>query len=326
MARPVGVLLLQLGTPDEPTPAAYRRYLLEFLSDPRVIEAPGLLWWFVLRFLILPRRTPRMVESYRRVWSEAGGSPLLVATAAQAKGLEERLEGRATVRFAMRYGSPSLGEALDAFAAAETERLIFVPLYPQYSSTTTGSALDALAEGIRRRRFVPAIRTASPFYDHPAYIDALASGVRRTIAPANAPPDMYVFSFHGLPRSYAERGDPYPVHCRETARLLAVALGLAPEGWVLSYQSRFGREPWLEPGTQETVESLAARGVRRILVVTPGFVADCLETIDEIGRDVAGAFRKAGGRAFVRCPCLGDDPVWLDALARIVREEGAGWL
>lgn len=320
-----GVLLVQLGTPDAPTATALRPYLRQFLSDRRVIEAPRLAWWFVLNALVLPTRPRRSAEKYRRIWDSQTGSPLLHYTRLQAEGLQRLLPG-ALVRFGMQVGNPSVAGVVRELIAAGVDRLIALPMYPQYSATTTASAYDALFIALMAERFVPALRTVPPYYADPAYIDALAKLVRHDLASVPRQPEHVVISFHGIPVKYAERGDPYPAQVRETTRLLIQRLGLAPGRWTQSFQSLFGRDEWLRPYTDDVLRDLAGRGVRHVAVVTPGFTADCLETIDEIGRESREIFQRAGGQELHRCPCLNDQPAWLECLKRLVLEEGRGWI
>lgn len=321
---PIGVILGQIGSPAAPTVPAVRRYLREFLSDPRVVEAPRLLWWAVLRLAILPRRPARSAELYRRIWTERG-SPLVLATLEQARLLEAALGSAFRVEAGMRYGAPPLGAALDRLLAAGVERLLVVPLFPQYASATTGSLFDAVAQHFRGRRVVPALRFAAPFYAHPAYIRALAAAAAEDLARLPWKPEKIVLSFHGIPKAAAARGDPYPGHVEATSRLLAAALGLERGDYELSFQSRFGRRAWLEPSTEETLRRLGRSGVRRAAILCPGFLADCLETIDEIGREAALRFREAGGEELHRVPSLGSHPAWISALEEIARGELSGW-
>jgi ferrochelatase len=320
-----GVLILQLGTPDAPTRSALRRYLRQFLSDPRVIETPRLPWWFVLHFLILPTRPRRSAEKYRRIWNPRTGSPLLHYTRLQAEALQ-RLHGAVPVRFGMQIGNPSVASVIRAMIQAGVDRLIVLPMYPQYSATTTASALDALFHSLMRERRVPAIRVVPPYYDDAGYLDALATVIRENLARLSWKPDHYLLSFHGIPVKYAERGDPYPVHVERTKELLLERLRW-PEGkWTRSFQSLFGRDTWLQPYTEDTLRKLAGQGVRRIFVATPGFTSDCLETIDEIGFEAREAFRLAGGEELFQCPCLNDHPAWVEAMRTLIAREGQGWL
>jgi len=323
--KSLAVLLVQLGTPDEPTPKALRRYLRQFLSDPRVIEAPRLLWWFVLRLAILPRRPARSAEKYRRIWHPQTGSPLLHITKLQTEALQKLLPG-VPVRFGMQVGNPALGTVVRQLIAEGVERLIVLPMYPQYSATTTASATDVLFQTLMKERRVPALRIVPPYYDHPAYLDAVTTVVRDELAKLSWQPEHYLISFHGIPISYAQRGDPYATHVERTTAELIRRLGWPRDRWTQSFQSLFGREEWLRPYTDETLKRLAKAGIKRVFVVTPGFTTDCLETIDEIGFEARETFRHAGGEALHRCPCLNDHPSWIETMRTIVTEEGHGWL
>ena len=319
------VLLVQLGTPDEPTPKALRRYLRQFLSDPRVIEAPRLLWWFILRLFILPRRPAQSAAKYQRIWHPQTGSPLLHITKLQTEALQKLLPS-VPVRFGMQVGNPPLGTVVRQLIAEGVERLIVLPMYPQYSATTTASATDVLFHALMKERRVPALRIVPPYFEHPAYLDAVATVVREELAKLSWQPDHYILSFHGIPISYAQRGDPYPTHVERTTAELIRRLGWPRERWTQSFQSLFGREEWLKPYTDETLKQLAKTGVKRVFVATPGFTTDCLETIDEIGFEARETFLHAGGEVLHRCPCLNDHPAWIEAMRSIVAEESRGWL
>jgi ferrochelatase len=321
----LGVLLVQLGTPDAPTPAALRAYLRQFLSDPRVIEAPRWLWWFVLNFAILPRRPAQSAAKYQRIWDAVTGSPLLHYTRRQAELLQQGLPDF-PVRFGMQIGNPPLRDVLHEMIAGGLERLIVLPMYPQYSATTFASATDCLFEALKRERRVPALRIVPPYYAHPAYIDAVAAGIRRDLAKLSWTPEHYVISFHGIPVKYVERGDPYPKQVEATTRLLLEKLQWPAGSYTRSFQSLFGRDEWLRPYTDDVLRDLAKRGVKRVFVSTPGFTADCLETLDEIGHESAEAFRHAGGEQLRHCPCLNDAPEWIAAMRKIVLDEGRGWI
>jgi ferrochelatase len=328
---PIGVLLAQLGTPDAPTPQAVRPYLREFLSDTRVVDLPPLFWQPILRLIILNTRPKRSAALYQRIWT-AEGSPLRIYSEAQAAGVQARLGERFRVRLGMRYGQPRISDAMAAFAQEGIDRILVLPLYPQFSITTTGSIYDAVVEsafgrpgGLRpdRRRVMPALRFAAPYYDDPGYIGALAATLRETLGDTG--PNVLLFTFHGVPKRYVDEGDPYRRQCGVTARLLADALGLKPGHWRVSFQSRFGREEWLQPYTDATLARLGAKKLDALLVACPGFTADCLETIDEIGHEGRHTFEEAGGGAFTLAPCLNDQPAWLDALAELARRETLGW-
>jgi len=324
-----GVLLLQLGTPDAPTTAALRRYLREFLSDRRVIDLPRALWWPLLHLVVLPRRPARSAALYRRIWTDAG-SPLLVTSRLQASKLRDRLTlaaGRPIpVAVGMRYGTPSIASAIDALVESGADRIIAVPMFPQYSSATTGSSVEALLAVLGRRRAIPPVRIVPSYPADAGYIGALARLARASLARMERQPDHLVVSFHGLPARYVAGGDPYQRDCETTFATLADALGWPAERMTLAYQSRFGREPWLQPYADETIRALAIKGARSIAVMCPGFTADCLETLEEMGMTNRELFLEAGGDAYELIPCLNDDERWIDALHALVAREGTGWL
>ena len=326
---PIGVLLLQLGTPDAPDAASVRRYLREFLSDRRVVDLPRALWLPILYGIILQTRPAKSARLYQKVWTPEG-SPLAVISRAQAEGLEARLNEGAdnpavVMRVAMRYGQPSLAGVLDEFEARGIERVLAFPMYPQYAGATTGSSLEQLFGDAGVRRVVSSIRVVAPYFDDADYIEALARGVERQVPETGELPDALLLSFHGLPARYAYEGDPYPQHCRATAAALTRRLGWDDGRVRITFQSRFGREEWLQPYTAQTLEELGGQRAN-IMVACPGFTADCLETLEEIGITGREQFVERGGQSFARVPCLNDDPLWLDAMARIARRELAGWL
>jgi len=323
--RLTGVLIAQLGTPDAPTPQALRPYLREFLGDPRVIETDRAVWWFVLNCFILPRRPARSARLYQRVWTERG-SPLLFHTADQARDLQTALGDGVRVAFGMRYGNPPASRALEELRQAGVDRVLVFPMFPQYCGATTGSVYDAVFDHYRRQRVVPGLRFVPPYYKHPAYIGALAAVAREEIARLPWKPEKLVISFHGIPKRYVLKGDPYQVHAEETARALVAALRLEPSEYELCFQSRFGREEWLQPYTDEKLAELARSGFRRIAAICPGFTTDCLETIDEIGHEGKKQFQEAGGEDLRLIPCLNSHPAWIEAMAAIAREELAGWI
>jgi ferrochelatase len=325
MTPSVGILLLQLGTPDAPTTSALRRYLRQFLGDPRVIEAPRLLWWFILNFSILPRRPKESAAKYQRIWDPHTGSPLLHITRQQTEALQKLLPA-VPVRFGMQIGNPPVRDVLHEMIAAGLERLLVLPMYPQYSATTTASAMDALFTALMRERRVPALRVVPPYYAHPAYLDAMTAVIRAELAALPAPPEHYLLSFHGIPIKYAQRGDPYATHVKRTTLRLVERLGWPRQQWTQSFQSLFGKDRWLRPYTDETLARLAKRGIKRVFVAMPGFTADCLETIDEIGHEATAVFRQAGGEVLYRCRCLNDHPAWIAAMRTILVQEGQGWL
>ena len=312
-APATGVLLANLGTPRSPAVEDVRAYLREFLSDPMVVRAPRLVWWLVLRGIILPFRAPRSAELYHNIWT-AEGSPLLVYSRAQAQALAARLGPALPVALGMRYGEPGLREALAELAGRGCRRVLLVPLFPQESSTTTGTLV------LRARELASelglALDVLPPFHSDPAYVRALANSVRE--AAADAAGDPHVFSFHGLPASYVASGDPYLEHCRATSERLAAELGLEPGRWSLAFQSRFGPQRWLEPYLEPHLAELAARH-KRVVLVTPGFPADCLETLEELGIRARASFRAAGGEELRIVPCLNARADFISALAELVR-------
>lgn len=325
MGGKTGILLAQLGTPDAPTTAAVRRYLAEFLADRRVVDLNRGVWWLVLNGIILRTRPAKSAELYRKVWTPEG-SPLLCTTKAQAEALAKGLGGEVRVEVAMRYGNPSTASAIDTLCDWGAERILLFPMYPQYSAPTTGSTCDAVCEALPKRRFIPALRVVPPYYEHPRYIEALAASARQALARRARKPDRILISFHGIPQRYADLGDPYPRHCEATARALAKAMGWAAGDTILTYQSRFGREPWLHPYTDETLMGLGKAGVRDVMVLCPGFIADCLETIDEIGNLGAEQFRHGGGESLELVPCLNVREEWVAAMVGIAGEELCGWV
>ena len=325
MTSPVGVLLLQLGTPDAPTPSALRRYLRQFLSDPRVIEAPRLLWWFILHLRILPTRPAQSAAKYQRIWDPQTGSPLLHITRLQTEALQRSLQ-QAIVRFGMQIGNPPVAEVVREMIQAGVERLIVLPMYPQYSATTTASATDVLFKALMGERRVPAVRVVPPYYEHPGYLDAETVVIREALAKLPTPPEHFILSFHGIPIKYAQRGDPYATHVKRTTAEVVQRLGWPRESWTQSFQSLFGKDRWLRPYTDETLERLAKRGIKRVFVATPGFTTDCLETIDEIGFEAKETFLHAGGEQLYRCPCLNNHPAWIEAMKAIILQEAHGWL
>jgi ferrochelatase len=320
----VGALLIQLGTPDAPTVPALRRYLNQFLSDPRVIEAPRIPWWLILHFRILRTRPKESAAKYQRIWT-ANGSPLLHTTGLQTKALQCELPAM-PVHFGMQIGNPALAVRVHEMIEAGVDRLIVLPMYPQYSATTTASALDCLFAALKKERRVPALRVIPPYYDHPAYLDAVVAVIRDELAKLPWEPEHFLLSFHGLPVKYVQRGDPYPQHVERTTQLLIERLGWPRERWTQTFQSLFGKDIWLQPYTDKTLEALARRGVKRVFVAMPGFTADCLETLDEIGNEARELFRHAGGEQFHQCRCLNDHPKWIEAMRTLILQEGQGWI
>jgi ferrochelatase len=323
----VGVLLVNLGTPDAPTPGAVRRYLREFLSDRRVVEIPRLLWLPILHGIILRTRPAKSAHAYQQVWGP-DGSPLAAITAAQARALQERLGEAVVVRHAMRYQNPAMAQELDALLEAGCERILVAPLYPQYSGATTASALDGLAAWITARRRLPALRTLPPYHDDPAAIEALHADLARQIADLTFVPEVLLLSYHGMPERTLHLGDPYHCHCRKTSRLLEAAFARSHPGLrvMTSFQSRFGRAKWLEPATDATLVELARSGTRAVAIAAPGFSADCLETLEELALRGRDDFVAAGGTQFAALACLNASQGGIDLLEALVRRELAGWI
>jgi ferrochelatase len=330
----LGLLLINLGTPDAPTAAAVRRYLAEFLTDPRVVEIPRIAWRPLLHGIVLRVRPARSADRYAMIWTK-DGSPLLVHGQRLRTLLYGYLGQRlktlglppdyVQVELGMRYGTPSIPQALYRLHDAGCDRILALPLYPQYAASTSGSAVDALSTAAQSLRRVPAIRVVDAYHDDAGYIAALAQNISDYWT-RNGRPNKLVLSFHGVPRRSLELGDPYHCHCQKTARLLATELGLKPEQYAVAFQSRFGRGEWLKPYTLPTIVALAKEGMRRIDVACPGFVADCLETLEEIGMEARTSFLKAGGGEFHAIPCLNERPAWVAALASIALRNLGGWL
>ncbi|SNS43159.1 ferrochelatase [Sphingomonas laterariae] len=318
----IGVLLINLGTPDAPEAGAVRRYLKEFLSDPRVVEIPQLIWQPILRGLVLTTRPAKSAHAYQQVW-RPDGSPLAAFTRGQAAALADAFGPGVIVDHAMRYGSPAIADRVRALKDAGCDRILLAPLYPQYCAATTATANDAAFAALGALRWQPAVRTLPPYYDDPAYIAALRAGVEAGLAALDFAPQAIVASFHGMPQRTADLGDPYHRQCLETARLLGAALG---RDLVTSFQSRFGRAKWLEPATDATLRGLPARGISRVAVIAPGFSVDCLETLEEVAMQGRDAFLAAGGEHFAYLPCLNDSPVGVDMLKKLLRRELEGWL
>lgn len=321
-----GVLVTNLGTPDAPTPAALRRYLAQFLWDPRVVEYPRPLWWLILR-IILRVRPRRAARNYAAIWTDEG-SPLLSISRRQTAALQTAVAGRWSgpmhVALGMRYGRPSIGEALDQLRERGARRLLVLPLYPQYSAATTASTFDAVAEVLTSWRWIPELRFIQHYHDEPRYIEAVASSIQEHWD-IHGSADRLLFSFHGVPKHYLLAGDPYHCECQRTARLVAERLGLPDARWQVTFQSRFGRAQWLEPYTDFTLKALASRGVRSVQVVCPGFSADCLETLEEIGVQNRDLFLSAGGERYEYIPALNDRADHIDALAALVVRHSSGW-
>lgn len=329
---PVGLLLVNLGTPESPDAASVRRYLAQFLSDPRVVDIPRAIWLPILYGVILNTRPKRSAKLYASIWNkETGEGPLKTFTRLQAEKLSARAGALSAgapvvVDYALRYGSPSIASKIDALMKQGCERIALLPLYPQYAASTTASVADDAFDALRKLRRQPALRIGAPYYDDPAYIDALAASISRELAALDFEPEVVVASFHGLPQAQVDRGDPYRDHCETTWRLLREKLGMDPEKLQLAFQSRFGRAQWIAPYTSDVVTALAGEGVRRIAVVAPGFSSDCLETIEEIGVEIRDLFLEAGGEKYARLPCLNDGEEGMRLIEILARREIAGWV
>jgi ferrochelatase len=326
----VGVLLVNLGTPDATDYWSMRRYLKEFLSDRRVIEVNRAVWWVVLNLIVLTTRPGRRGRDYDKIWNnERNESPLKTITRAQAEKLTGMLAvdgADIVVDWGMRYGNPSIASRLDALMQQGCGRILVAPLYPQYAAATTATVFDEAARALAGMRRQPSLRVLPPYYDAPAYIDAIAGSLQDGLAKLSFTPEVIVASFHGMPEKYREKGDPYYDQCVETARLLREKLGLDKEKLMMTFQSRFGSAEWLKPYTDATMQALARRGIRDVAVITPGFAADCLETLEEIAMENAAIFKEAGGRNFAFIPCLNDSEPGMRLIHALVSNELKGWL
>jgi len=327
----VGVLIVNLGTPEATDYWSMRRYLKEFLSDRRVIETPRWLWWPILNLIILSRRPSVKGKDYDTIWNkELNEGPLKTITSSQARKLNERMTGplarEVVVDWAMRYGKPSIASRLAALQAQGCDRILLVPLYPQYCAATSATVCDKAFDALKAMRWQPTLRVAAPYYDEAAYIEALAASTRASLAKLDFEPEVVLASFHGIPQDYFDKGDPYFCHCAKTTRLLREALGMDAQKLRMSFQSRFGRGEWLKPYTDATVTALAEEGVKRLAVITPGFAADCLETLEEIAVENAEYFHEAGGEKFAAIPCLNDSEEGIAVLEAVARRELAGWI
>jgi ferrochelatase len=320
-ASNVGLLLVNLGTPEAPEPAAVRRYLAEFLSDPRVIEIPGLVWKPILHGLILRTRPAKSAEAYRQVWTDEG-SPLMAISKRQAAALKKRFGDSITVGLAMRYGNASIRDALSKMVDQGCQRILVAPLYPQYCAATTASAMDAVIAELGSMRVQPAIRTLPAYFDDPLYIQTLQASIARQVAELDFAPDRLLLSFHGMPERTRQLGDPYHDQCQATARLLGEGLGVPVD---IAFQSRFGRAKWLEPATEALLKVYPGQGVTKLAIAAPGFSADCLETLEELGIRGREAFLAAGGTHFARLDCLNDSDEGMAMLDALLRRELAGW-
>lgn len=317
----IGVLLTNLGTPDGPDTQSVKRYLAEFLSDKRVVEIPQILWQPILRGIILNTRPQKSAEAYAQVWGP-DGSPLASITKAQSQALQSAFGPNVSVDWAMRYGRPSIPDRLRAMKAAGCERILLAPLYPQYCGATTATANDKAFETLAAMRWQPALRTLPPYYDDPAYIGALRASVEAGLAVLDFEPEAVVVSFHGMPVRTLELGDPYHCHCQKTGRLLSEALGRPV---IVTFQSRFGRAKWLEPATDDTLEALPGKDIKKIAIIAPGFSADCLETLEELAIRGRESFEEHGGTHFAYLPCLNDSPHGIDMLRALIARELEGW-
>lgn len=324
----IGVLIAQLGTPRAPDRSNLRTYLKQFLWDPRVIEKNRLIWYLVLHGAVLRKRPERSARLYRRIWT-AEGSPLMVISKKQAQLVAAELRAvspHISVALGMRYGEPSLESALDDLIAEGCSRILLFPMYPQYSATTTASTYDVVFSHLLKRRWVPTLRVAEPYYVNKHYLTAQAAVINDAYAGMQEKPDRLVLSYHGIPEEYVTKGDPYCCMCAETTQALLPHLSMAPETVIHTYQSRFGKDPWLEPYTDETIESLAKSGVKKIALAAPGFTADCLETLDELGNEGRELFTEHGGVGFELIPCLNDHPAWIRGMSAIIKEEVGSWI
>ncbi|VTR92649.1 ferrochelatase : Ferrochelatase OS=Mesorhizobium sp. L2C084A000 GN=hemH PE=3 SV=1: Ferrochelatase [Gemmata massiliana] len=320
-----GLVLIQLGTPDRPTYGGLFPYLRQFLSDPRVIEVPRAIWLPLLYLRILPFRSGASAAKYRRIWDAKTGSPLLHYTVRQTELLQSQFPNN-PVRFGMIVGNPPLQNTIKEMVDSGVDKLIALPMFPQYSATSFASATDSLFKALTKVRRVPAVRVVPPYFDHPAYLDALEATIRDDLAKLTWEPEHFVISFHGIPESYVKKGDHYPTHVERTKVELVKRMGWKPGQWTQTYQSRFGRSEWLKPYTDDVLTDLAKKGVKRVYVALPGFTADCLETLDEIGNESREIFEHAGGEHLKSGTCLNDHPKWIEGMARILRDEGHGWL
>lgn len=326
----IGVLIVALGTPDATDYWSMRRYLKEFLSDRRVIETPRWLWWPLLNLVILSTRPSRKGKDYDTIWNkERNEGPLRTITRSQAEKLQSAMAGvsdRVLVDFAMRYGNPSIASRLHEMQKQGCERILVFPLYPQYAAATTATVNDVVFDTLKTMRWQPAIRTVPPYHDDPVYVDAIAETLKESLAGIDWEPEVVLASFHGIPKSYFQKGDPYHCQCAKTARLVRETLGWDKDRFRMTFQSRFGPEEWLQPYTDKTVEALAQSGVRRMAVITPGFTADCLETLEEIAGENAEIFHHAGGEKFHFVPCLNDSPAGMRVIEHVTLRELGGWI
>ena len=332
----IGVLIVNLGTPDATDYWSMRRYLKEFLSDRRVIETPRIIWWLILNLIILTVRPGPKGRDYDTIWNkERDEGPLKTITRSQAEklaafvakgGLGDVDPSRIVVDWAMRYGNPSIESRMNALLAQGCERILLVPLYPHYAAATTATVCDKAFDVLKKMRWQPILRVAPPWHDDPVYIDALAGSIHESLAKLDFEPDLVLASYHGVPREYLDKGDPYHCHCMKTTRLLREKLGWGPDKIMTTFQSRFGPAEWLRPYTDETIQSLPEKGIKKIAVITPGFTADCLETIEEIGEENREYFEHAGGEKFARIDCLNDSEGGMRVIEAVVKRELSGWV
>lgn len=326
-ADKIGVLITNLGTPDAPTKKALRPYLKEFLSDPRVVEIPRLIWWMILNLVILNIRPARSAKAYSQVWEDTG-SPLMTHTKNQALGLRDRLQAKygenIVVEFAMRYGNPAVAKTIEKMLQQGVRKILVLPLYPQYCASTTGSTFDALAQDFQTRRWLPELRFVNQYCDHEKYVKAIANKIRAHWE-THPKADKLLFSYHGIPKRYLTNGDPYHCQCHKTSRLVAQELGISTDEYMTTFQSRFGREEWLKPYTDHTLQSFPDQGIKSVQVVCPGFSADCLETIEEIGMENRDYFIEAGGERYEYIAALNSDPAHIDLLEALVEDNIVGW-
>ena len=328
MPRKVGLLMLNLGTPEATDFWSMRRYLKEFLSDKRVIELNRALWWPILNLIILNIRPQKSGHAYAQIWNtEKNESPLKTFTRAQAEKMAAALNSeKLVVDWAMRYGKPSIAEKITALKEQGCDKIVLFPLYPQYSAATTATALDKAYDVLQKIRWQPAIRTVPPYFDNPAYIDAIAGSIKTYMKTLNWKPDRLLLAFHGLPREYLDRGDPYHCHCQKTARLVREKLGLSADFAQIVFQSRFGKAEWLKPYAQDTVEGLPAQGVKNLLMISPGFSSDCVETLEELAIGLKETFEDAGGENFAVVPCLNDSDASIKMLSHLAKNELVNWI
>jgi ferrochelatase len=322
-----GVLLVNLGTPEQANPRAVRKYLAEFLADPRVVEMPRILWRLILHGIILRVRPGPVAKNYAKIWTEQG-SPLMVKSQAVADKLQAKLDqalpGPVHVALAMRYGQPSIASGLEQLRDKYIERLLVIPMYPQYSATTTAAIFDEVSHQLQSWRWLPQFRMLMHYHDHPRYIRAIADQIQHSLE-ENGKPDKLILSFHGIPQRYHKAGDPYYCQCQKTARLVSESLSLAKQDWMLCFQSRFGREPWLQPYLDKTLEAMPAQGIKSVQIIAPGFAADCLETLEELALQNHETFKQHGGESYHYIPALNDSDAQIELLLALIREETRGW-